>query len=108
MVERVTDRGGITARWKINTKALSTAMPPKAQRHPASSPIKAPKGTPKEIVTALSQAVEKVMQMPDVLAKLKQYDYIPVKISPEEFGQQLQTETDRWKQVVKDTGFKIE
>ncbi len=30
----------------------------------------APKGTPKDIVTALSQNIDKVMQMPDVLAKL--------------------------------------
>lgn len=46
--------------------------------------------------------------MPDVLAKLKQYDYIPVKTSPESFAQEIQAETDRWKQVVKTTGFKIE
>ena len=68
----------------------------------------APKGTPKDIVTALSHAVDKVMQMPDVLAKLKQYDYIPVKTTPEEFAQQIQAESERWKKVVKDTGFKIE
>ena len=68
----------------------------------------APKGTPKEIITALSQNVDKVMQMPDVLAKLKQYDYIPVKTSPELFAEQIQAETDQWKKVVKDTGFKIE
>ena len=68
----------------------------------------APKGTPKEIVAALSQNIDKVMQMPDVLAKLKQYDYIPVKTTPEVFAQQIQAETDRWKQVVKETGFKLE
>ncbi len=68
----------------------------------------APKGTPKDIVTALSHAVDKVMQMPDVLAKLKQYDYIPVKTTPEQFAQQIQAETEQWKKVVKDTGFKIE
>ncbi|MDR0259220.1 MAG: tripartite tricarboxylate transporter substrate binding protein, partial [Comamonas sp.] len=68
----------------------------------------APKGTPKEIVAALSQNIDKVMQMPDVLAKLKQYDYIPVKTTPESFAQEIQAETDRWKQVVKSTGFKIE
>ena len=68
----------------------------------------APKGTPKDIVTALAQNVEKVMQMPDVLAKLKTYDYVPVKSTPEEFTKQIQAETERWKKVVKDTGFKIE
>ena len=68
----------------------------------------APEDTPKEIITALSQNVDKVMQMPDVLAKLKQYDYIPVKTSPELFAEQIQAETDQWKKVVKDTGFKIE
>ena len=68
----------------------------------------APKGTPKEIVTALAQNVEKAKQMPDVVAKLKQYDYVMANSTPEAFGKEIQAETDRWKQVVKETNFKIE
>lgn len=68
----------------------------------------APKGTPAGIVNALSQSVATVMQMPDVLDKLKQYSYLPVQSSPERFAQQIQAETEQWRQVVKETGFKIE
>ena len=68
----------------------------------------APKGTPADIVAALAQQVEKAKQMPDVVAKLKQYDYVMVHGTPAEFGRQIEAEYERWKQVVKDTGFKLE
>ncbi len=68
----------------------------------------APKGTPADIVNALAQAVDKAKQLPDVVAKLKQYDYVITSGTPDGFGKQIQSEFERWQKVVKDTGFKIE
>lgn len=105
-------------------KALGVMLPHRAESFPQVPTFKelgikdmefsswagmlAPKGTPLEIVQALAKGVDQVMQMPDVLAKLKTYDYVPTRITPEAFGKQIQAENDRWKQVVKDTGFKLE
>lgn len=68
----------------------------------------APKGTPKEIVDALAQQMDKVMQMPEVIAKLKSYDYIPRRTSREEFAKLIDADNKRWQRIVKETGFKIE
>ncbi|GAA4001284.1 tripartite tricarboxylate transporter substrate binding protein [Comamonas faecalis] len=67
----------------------------------------APKGTPKEIVGYLAQQMDKVMQMPDVLDKLRSYDYLPKRTSPEEFGKLIAADNARWKRIVAETGFKV-
>lgn len=68
----------------------------------------APKGAPADIVQLLARGMDQVVQMPEVAAKLKSYDYVPQRSTPEAFGRQIQAETDRWKQVVKETNFKLE
>jgi len=67
----------------------------------------APKGTPREIVDFLAQQMDKVMQMPDVIAKLKSYDYFPRRSTREEFAKLIDADNKRWQRIVAETGFKI-
>ena len=67
----------------------------------------APKGTPKEIVDYLAQQMDKVMQMPEVIAKLKSYDYIPHRTTRAEFAKLIDSDNKRWQRIVAETGFKI-
>ena len=46
VAELAVGSAGMTARCSASTRALNNAMKPKAQRHPATSPICAPSGTP--------------------------------------------------------------
>ena len=64
--------------------------------------------TPKPIVDELAGQLAKIVKMQDVVAKLKSYYYVPRFENPEEFGKHIQSDTDRWKRIVKETGFKIE
>ncbi|QIL83228.1 tripartite tricarboxylate transporter substrate binding protein [Diaphorobacter sp. HDW4A] len=105
-------------------KALAVVMPQRAESFPQVPTLKelgiqgmefgswagmlAPKGTPKPIVDELAGQLAKIVKMPDVVAKLKSYDYVPRFENPEEFGKHIQSDTDRWKRIVKETGFKIE
>lgn len=105
-------------------KALAVILPQRADNLPDAPTFKelgiermgfsswagmlAPKGTPPAIVQQLARAIDAVVQMPDVIAKLKSYEYVPTRSTPESFGQQIQADYERWKRVVKDTGFKIE
>mgnify|MGYP001064776616 CR=1 FL=1 len=105
-------------------KALAVLLPQRAESFPqvptmaeagiegmnfsSWSGLLAPKGTPKEIVTQLAQQMDKVMQMPDVLAKLKTYNYVPRRGTPQEFGRLIASDNERWKRIVKETNFKIE
>ena len=47
------------------------------------------------------------MQMPDVIAKLKSYDYIPHRTSPQAFAKLIDADNKRWQRIVAETGFKI-
>ncbi|WP_313303431.1 tripartite tricarboxylate transporter substrate binding protein [Diaphorobacter sp.] len=104
-------------------KALGVIMPDRAESFPNVQTLKeagvkgmefaswagmlAPKGTPKAIVDELAAQVAKVVKMPDVVAKLKAYDYVPQFKGPQDFGKRVQSDYERWVQVVKETGFKI-
>ena len=58
-------------------------------------------------VDQLAQQMDKVMQMPDVIAKLKSYDYIPHRTSPQAFAKLIDADNKRWQRIVAETGFKI-
>jgi len=68
----------------------------------------APKGTPRAIIDALAVQMEKAVQNPDVIAKLKANDFSPNHTSREQFGKLIQADNDRWKRIVKETNFKLE
>ena len=104
-------------------KALGVILPHRAESFPQVPTLKesgiegmefsswagmlAPKGTPKPIVDTLASHLEKIAQSPEVVAKLKSYDYVPNHTSREQFGKVIQTDNDRWKRIVKETNFKL-
>jgi tripartite-type tricarboxylate transporter receptor subunit TctC len=68
----------------------------------------APKGTPPEITAKLSKAIAKVLQEPDILARLKTEGYEPVASTPEEMGKQIKTESALWKKVLGAAGIRAQ
>jgi tripartite-type tricarboxylate transporter receptor subunit TctC len=63
-----------------------------------------PKGTPPEIVAKLNSALNTVLKDQRLLARIKELGAEPMPMSPTEFGQLVQSETDKWAKVVKSTG----
>lgn len=72
------------------------------------SGLLAPRGTPAQIVAQLAQQMDKVMQMPDVLARLQGYSYVPRRGTPEAFARLIESDNERWKRIVRESGFKAE
>ncbi len=69
----------------------------------------APAGTPPDIVNKLNAEVNRVLKMPDVLARISQQGSAEiVGGSPEQFGDFIRAEVAKWAQVVKETGVKAE
>jgi len=68
----------------------------------------AAKGTPADIVNRISTTLSKVVNAPDMSAKLIAEGGEPVGSTPEQFTQLLASETLRWSKLVKETGAKIE
>jgi tripartite-type tricarboxylate transporter receptor subunit TctC len=70
--------------------------------------LMAPKGTPKEVVSFLNTAINKVIQLPDVKAAWLKQGAIPLVKTPAEFEAFLHQDIDKWARVVKVSGAKIQ
>ena len=70
--------------------------------------IMAPKGTPKEVITFLNSAINKVINRPDVKEAWLKQGAIPLVKTPEEFDAYLRKDIEKWANVVKVSGAKIQ
>jgi tripartite-type tricarboxylate transporter receptor subunit TctC len=68
----------------------------------------AARDTPRDIVNRLSAAVAKMVNAPEMTARLLADGAEPVGSTPEQFVQQLTQEAPRWRKLVQDTGAKME
>ena len=68
----------------------------------------APAKTPKDIVDKISAETQKVLDMPEMRAKLINYGINPVGGTPEQFDAFIQSEAKRWSEVVKKAGIHLE
>jgi tripartite-type tricarboxylate transporter receptor subunit TctC len=68
----------------------------------------APKGTPGEIITTLSQAVNAGLADAAVKTQLANLGAIPMSMSPDEFGAFIVAETAKWAKVIKFADIKAE
>lgn len=66
--------------------------------------ILAPAGTPKEVVNKLHEGVVKVLKMPDTKERLSALGAETIASTPDEFGDYIKSETDKWAKVVKASG----
>ena len=68
-----------------------------------------PAKTPRAIVDRVNAEVMKVLQAPDVVAKLQSMGIEPAKPNkPEDFGKFLRDDVARWSKVVKEAGIKLD
>ncbi len=70
--------------------------------------ILAPAGTPREIVAKLNAEIRRIMQTPDLRARLDNEGAIPAAGSPEEFAAFIVTEIARWGAVLKRAGIEAQ
>ena len=70
--------------------------------------VMAPKGTPKEVIAFLNTAINKVINRPDVKEAWLKQGAIPLVKTPEEFDAYLRKDIEKWADVVKVSGAKIQ
>jgi tripartite-type tricarboxylate transporter receptor subunit TctC len=68
----------------------------------------APAGTPREVVSALNAAAVKTLAMPEIRERLLGLASPPVGDTPEQFGQFLRAEIDKWARVIRAGNIKAE
>jgi tripartite-type tricarboxylate transporter receptor subunit TctC len=70
--------------------------------------VVAPSKTPKAIIARLYGEIVRALNAPDLRAKLAAESSEPGGMPPDEFGQYIRKEIEKWKRVVKDANIKIE
>jgi len=65
-------------------------------------------GTPRAIIDRYNRELVKILNSPDVQAKLHDMEFEVVASSPEQFGAWIRSEIPRWGEVIKATGAKVE
>ena len=70
-------------------------------------PLMAPAGTSKELIARLNADAVKALNSPDVRDKLMAQGLIPAPMSPDELGQFIRTDYERWAKVVKAANVKL-
>jgi tripartite-type tricarboxylate transporter receptor subunit TctC len=68
----------------------------------------APAGTPAHIVNRYNQEMVKILNSPEVKARLVEMEFDVVASSPKQFSDWIRTEITRWGKVIQDTGAKAE
>jgi len=70
--------------------------------------VLAPAGTSKEIILKINQDLNKVLQIPQVRARLIELGFNIVGGTPEEYSKHIQESIADWRQVVRDANIKID
>jgi tripartite-type tricarboxylate transporter receptor subunit TctC len=70
--------------------------------------IMAPTGTPKPIVDRLNGEINRVLAKPEVREAWTKQGAVPMTMTPDEFDRYLRADIDKWAEVVKTTGAKVQ
>jgi tripartite-type tricarboxylate transporter receptor subunit TctC len=68
----------------------------------------APRGVPAPVVAALSQATAKAVQQKDVQSRLESEAAEPIGSTPEQFGEYLKQQVDKYRKLVRDIKLPLE
>jgi tripartite-type tricarboxylate transporter receptor subunit TctC len=70
--------------------------------------VAAPKGTPSEVIEILNRTINAGLADPKLKARFAELGDIPIPMTPAEFGRFIANETEKWTEVVKFSGIKLE
>ena len=68
----------------------------------------APAATPKDVIAKLSAETARILQMPDVKARLSDLGAEPVGSTPEQFAAHIKAEIAKWAKVIKDAHVELQ
>ena len=71
-------------------------------------PMMAPAGTPKELIARLNTEAIRALNAPDAREKLLAQGLIPTPMSPEQLGQFIRDDYERWAKVIKAANVKLD
>jgi tripartite-type tricarboxylate transporter receptor subunit TctC len=70
--------------------------------------VSAPRGTPPEVIAVLNKAINTALTDPKMKTRITEFGGTPLVLAPEQFGQLVADETEKWAKVVATVGLAIE
>jgi tripartite-type tricarboxylate transporter receptor subunit TctC len=70
--------------------------------------VMAPKDTPKDVIATLNAAIKKVVTLAEVKETWAKQGAVPMVMTPPEFDAYLRKDIDKWAEVVKVSGAKVQ
>jgi len=70
--------------------------------------LMAPKGTPKDVVDRLNQAVSKIASQADVRQQWAKQGAVPMVMNPAVFDKHIQDDVAKWAQVIRTANIKMD
>ena len=70
--------------------------------------LMAPAGTPQPIIDKIAAEVDRILKKPEVIERFVKLGATPVGGTPRQLGEFIAAETAKWKQVVKNSGAKVD
>jgi tripartite-type tricarboxylate transporter receptor subunit TctC len=70
--------------------------------------ITAPRGTPNDVITTLSQSINQALADPGIKKRIADLGDMTLAASPAEFGKLVLDETDKWRRVIQKANIKAE
>ena len=70
--------------------------------------LMAPAGTSREIVLTLNREINRILQMPDVKARLLELGAEPANTTPEQFLEFIRSDNAKWARLIKERGIVVE
>jgi tripartite-type tricarboxylate transporter receptor subunit TctC len=68
----------------------------------------APQGTPAEIIGKLNREINAGLASPKIKSRLADLGSTPLAVNPEQFGAFVKSEIEKWEQVIKLSGTKVD
>jgi tripartite-type tricarboxylate transporter receptor subunit TctC len=70
--------------------------------------LMAPAGTPRDIVATLNREINRILQLPDVKARLLELGAEPAAMSPEQFLDFIRSDNAKWEKLITERGIVVE
>ena len=70
--------------------------------------LMAPAGTPRDVVLLLNREINRILQLPDVKARLLELGAEPASTTPEQFLEFIRNDNAKWAKLIKERGIVVE
>ena len=101
---------GVTTEQKVEVLPTVPSVSSVVPGYEASSwfVVVAPAGTPEPVVSRLSAEIDKTLKKPAVLERMKTLGADPVGGTPQALARHIAAETDKWRDVARLSGAKLD